>query len=104
MQEQSTPARRHAVEISRVDGTGDYALPTSYTTLTPKEREEQQQLVQAVSALNKAELFGEDQELRFVYDRHSKKPILRVVDKQTDEVIRQVPPEYVLRLADSVED
>jgi flagellar protein FlaG len=92
------------VEIGRVDGPADFTLSTAYSALTPKEREDQQQLVQAVAALNKTELFGEQQELRFVYDRYSKKPILRVVDKQTDEVIRQVPPEYVLRLAESMDD
>jgi len=92
------------VEIGRIDGAGDFTLPTAYTSLTPKEREDQQQLVQAVAALNKSELFGQEQELRFVYDRYSKKPILRVVDKQTDEVIRQVPPEYVLRLAESMDE
>lgn len=92
------------MEIGRVDGAGEFTLSTAYTSLTPKEREDQKQLVQAVAALNKTELFGEEQELRFVYDRHSKKPILRIVDKHTDEVIRQVPPEYVLRLAASVDE
>lgn len=92
------------MEIGRIDGAGDFTLPTGYTSLTPKEREDQQQLVRAVAALNKAELYGQEQELRFVYDRYSKKPILRIVNKQTDEVIRQVPPDYVLRLAESMDE
>ncbi len=56
-------------------------------------------LVKAVQALNGAELFGQNYELTFVMDRDSHRPVLRLVDRDTREVIRQIPPDYVLRMA-----
>jgi flagellar protein FlaG len=60
---------------------------------------EQRALIQAVKALNAAELFGQNCELTFVLDRETRRPLVRLVDRKTNEVIRQIPPEYVLRMA-----
>ncbi len=57
------------------------------------------ELIRAVHAVNGAELFGQNSELTFSFDRQSRKPLIRVVDRRTNEVIRQIPPESVLRLA-----
>jgi uncharacterized FlaG/YvyC family protein len=65
-------------------------------------RAEQDQLIKAVQAVNEAQVFGENTELVFVLDRHTRKPVLRLVDRRTQEVIRQVPPETALRLAGSL--
>jgi uncharacterized FlaG/YvyC family protein len=67
-------------------------------------RAEQDQLIKAVKAVNGAQVFGENTELVFVLDRHTRRPLLRLVDRKTHEVIRQVPPESVLRLAVSLSD
>jgi uncharacterized FlaG/YvyC family protein len=37
--------------------------------------------------------------LVFVFDRDTHQPIMRVVDSKTNEVIMQLPPDYVLNLA-----
>jgi uncharacterized FlaG/YvyC family protein len=37
-----------------------------------------------------------------VVDRASRRAIVRIVDKQTHEVINQIPAEYVLRLAEEL--
>jgi len=89
------------MEIRSIDSIGSLSAPSLITPLTPQERADQQKLIQAVQAVNQGQVFGEDSEVRFVFDRYTKKPVLRVVDKNTDEVIRQVPPEYVLRLAEN---
>lgn len=68
--------------------------------LSAQDRAQQQQLVQAVHAVNLAEVFGQNTELTFSFEPKTHRAILRVVDKETGEVIRQLPPEYVLRLAD----
>jgi len=60
------------------------------------------QLIQAVKAVNTAELLGENRELTFSLDRESRRTILRIVDRKTREVVRQIPPEYVLRLAEDL--
>lgn len=61
----------------------------------PQHRE----LIQAVKAVNVAELFGQNSELTFVLDRETHRPLVRLVDRDTNEIIRQIPPEYVLRIA-----
>lgn len=60
----------------------------------------QRQLIQAVKAVNGAELFGRDSELTFVFDRQTHKALVRVVDKRTREVVMQIPPEHVIRMAE----
>jgi flagellar protein FlaG len=60
---------------------------------------ENRELIQAVKAVNQAELFGSGNELSFTMDRDSKRPVIRIVDRTTKEVIRQLPPEYLLRMA-----
>jgi len=57
------------------------------------------QVVQAVKALNGSEMFGQDNELLFVPDRQTQRMVVRVVNRKTGEVLSQIPPEYVLRLA-----
>jgi flagellar protein FlaG len=73
-------------------------------TLTPQERVEQRQLTRAVRAINQARLFGEGNELTFALERGMDKPVVRIIDKETKEVIRQIPPEYLLRLAETLDE
>ena len=61
---------------------------------------QQRQLIQAVKAVNGAELFGHDSELTFVFDRQTHKALVRVIDKRTREVVMQIPPEHVIRMAE----
>ena len=65
---------------------------------------DQRALIQAVKAVNAAELLGQDSELTFVFDRASRRAVVRIVNRETREVIRQVPDEYVLRLAEKVRE
>jgi flagellar protein FlaG len=61
---------------------------------------EDRQIIKAVKALNATELFGQNSELTFVLDRDTRRPLVRIVDRETREVIRQIPPEYALRMAE----
>jgi flagellar protein FlaG len=93
------------VEIGKVDQAyGIAAVLPAAPTVSPEQRAEQQRMVQAVKAINSAELFGDASELTFTFDRNSKKMILKLVDRETKEVIRQIPPEYLLRLAEDLSD
>ncbi|MDX2151316.1 MAG: flagellar protein FlaG [Bryobacteraceae bacterium] len=66
----------------------------------PEEvRAEQRQLIQAVKAVNEANLFGNSNELAFSVDRQTRRVVTRLVDVKTREVIRQIPEETVLKLA-----
>jgi len=42
--------------------------------------------------------------LKFTIDERQGKPVVSVVDKETDEVIRQIPSEVALQVADALED
>lgn len=70
------------------------------STVVPTEGlSQQRELIQAVRALNAAELFGQNSELTFVLDRETHRALVRLIDRKTNEVIRQIPPEYLLRMA-----
>ena len=59
------------------------------------------EVVQAVKALNGSQMFGQDNELLFQQDRDTRRMVVRVVNRKTQEVVSQIPAEYVLRLANS---
>ena len=61
------------------------------------------QLVTAVRALNKSELYGEDRQLQFARDPGTRMMVIRIVRPNTGEVIEQIPPEHVLRAFESLE-
>jgi flagellar protein FlaG len=57
-------------------------------------------LVQAVKAINAIEMFGQNNELTFFLDRNTHRAVVRIVNRNTREVVQQIPSEYVLRLAE----
>jgi flagellar protein FlaG len=71
--------------------------------LTPRERAEQSRLIQAVKYVNQSGVFGSSDELTFSADAETGRPVIRLVNKETKEVIRQIPAEYLLRLAERPE-
>jgi flagellar protein FlaG len=62
------------------------------------------EVARAVRALNEAQAVGASSELRFAVDRATGESLIRIVDRATNEVITQVPPEAVLRLAAVLRD
>jgi flagellar protein FlaG len=79
-----------------------HALP-AVTAPSPTENLAQnREVIQAVKAVNAAELLGQNNELTFLFDRDTQRPIIRLVDRKTGAVIRQIPPEYVLRMAEDL--
>jgi uncharacterized FlaG/YvyC family protein len=55
-----------------------------------------------VKAVNASGMLGRDNELTFVLDRVSRRAVTRIVNKQTGEVVDQIPAEYVLRMAEEL--
>ena len=76
--------------------------PVLDTKIDQQEVSERRELVKAIKAINATEFFGENYELTFVLDRETRRPLMRIIDRQTREVIRQLPPEYTLRLAEEI--
>jgi uncharacterized FlaG/YvyC family protein len=77
-------------------------LAPNVSATPPAEQQapENRQIVVAVKALNESGMLGENRELAFVRDPRTQRPVIQVVDRTTREVISQIPPEYVLRLAE----
>ena len=76
--------------------------PSAAQPSMPELRAENQKLIQAVKALNATELFGQNSELTFVMDRKTHRPLVRIIDRKTGKVIRQIPPEYVVRMSEDL--
>lgn len=75
------------------------APPAAVPSIPADQVAQNRQVIQAVKALNNTEMFGHDNELLFVKDGQSQRMVVRVVNKKTNEVLSQIPPEYVLALA-----
>ena len=73
--------------------------PIADVQITPQQRAERTALVLATKAANELQSFGPTSEVTFSIDRVTHKPLLQIVDRQTREVIAQLPPEYLLRIA-----
>jgi uncharacterized FlaG/YvyC family protein len=78
------------------------ALPATAPAIPVDQAAEKREVVQAVKALNGTEMFGQENELLFQRDSQTQRMVIRVVNRKTKEVVTQVPPEYVLRLAEDL--
>jgi len=87
------------MDVAPVTNPGQ-ALPVVLDTASPKWLVENRELVRSVKSINASELFGEGSELTFALDRDTQRPVVRVVNPQTGEVLWQSPAEYMLRLAE----
>ena len=61
------------------------------------------QLVAAARSLNRAELLGQGRTLRLRRGAPGKGPRVQVVDRESGEVVDELPPEAVLRMVDELE-
>ena len=60
------------------------------------------EIARAVREINEGGGVGPSSELRFAIDRDSGQPLIRIVDRVTDQVITQIPPEAILRIAEMI--
>jgi flagellar protein FlaG len=63
-----------------------------------EEAAQRRQLLQATQSVNDSGFLGKNQ-LVFMLDRQTHRAVIRVVDRTTQQVVSQIPPEYVLQLA-----
>jgi uncharacterized FlaG/YvyC family protein len=64
---------------------------------------ENRDVVHAVKALNATEMFGQENVLMFQMDRQTRRMVVRVINRQTQEVVSQIPAEYILRLSEDLQ-
>jgi uncharacterized FlaG/YvyC family protein len=61
------------------------------------EKVQRRQLMQAAKTVNESGIFGNNQ-IVFAVDSATHRPVIRIEDRDTHEVIQQLPPEYMLEL------
>jgi flagellar protein FlaG len=61
---------------------------------------DQKALLQAVKTVNNAKMFGEENELTFKIDPKAGLAIVRIVNRQTGDLVAQIPTEDVLKMAE----
>jgi uncharacterized FlaG/YvyC family protein len=71
---------------------------TAAVSVPPEEAAQRRQLVQAAKSVNGSGMLGQNQ-LVFSLDPSTHHMVMRVENRDTHEVVLQVPPEYVMRLA-----
>jgi len=74
------------------------SMPASFESDAAIQR---RQVTQAVNSINDSGTLGRN-ELVFFVDNQTHRPVVQVQNRETHEVVLQIPPEYVLRLAEGV--
>ncbi|WP_111496545.1 MULTISPECIES: flagellar protein FlaG [Marinobacter] len=101
--EGNTPsARAQAASDSRVVALRQASDQSRVQRLENQQEAQKESLDKAVSQLNDF-VQTVQRDLQFEVDNDSGKTIVRVVDQQTDEVIRQIPDDVALRLAENLQ-
>ena len=72
--------------------------PVGRPQASAEQAAQTRQLLQAAKSVNESGVLGQNQ-LVFLVDPQTHRPVFRIVDRTTQQVISQIPPEYVLRLA-----
>lgn len=80
----------------------DAPAPFAPATIPAERLAEEREIVQAVKALNGAEMFGHENQLMFQRDSQTQRMVIRMVDRRTNEVVAQIPSEHVLRMAEDL--
>jgi flagellar protein FlaG len=89
-------------ERSAAVATAKAAAPAAPPARPDAAEPDHATLTQAVDKLNTA-VRGMAQGLEFSIDRDSKRTVVKVIDQQTKEVIRQVPSQEVLEIAKAID-
>jgi flagellar protein FlaG len=93
--------REVVMEITAVDRSAQ-PQTAPVATIPVEQAAENRDVVRAIKALNGTEMFGEENQLMFRRDPETQRMVIRVVNRQTEEVVSQIPAEYVLRLAEDL--
>ena len=87
------------MDITALQGVAPTPAPVPSGT---EHAAENREIVTAIKSINATELAGSNSELTFVFERFTGRPLIRLVDRTTRNVIQQIPPEYMLRWAEEI--
>lgn len=100
---QNGPPVQEANAAKTVRQTEQKAENQSVQQFQPVEQEKQEPLENVVSDINSM-VQDLTRELQFKVDEESGETVVRVIDKATDELIRQIPAEEILELRKRLEE
>jgi flagellar protein FlaG len=69
-----------------------------------QEQVESREMIRAVKAMNETAAMGNRNELTYSWDRDLRRPVVRLVNRETGEVIRQIPAQELLEMARALAD
>ena len=87
-------------EVGAVQSSDVNAARQSPQGQSGEQAAKNRELVKAIKAINEGQELGPNSELRFAFDRGTGQPLIKIVDRVTNEVISQLPPEVILRAAE----
>jgi len=87
------------MEVSSISSSGNWAR--SSASAPAEKLAERRPLIHAAKLVNQSGALGKNQ-LVISVDSATHRPVIRIEDRETHEVVLQVPPEYVLRLAENL--
>jgi len=90
------------MDISSINLSVAHVTPPAEPASAQTANAEQRTLIQAVRAVDAIQLFGQENELTFVVDRTTRRVVVRIVNRNSGEVVRQIPAEHVLQLAEEM--
>lgn len=93
-------ARQAVAGLQRQDAAETELPERAVKGLTPGQEEEQ--LRDAADRTNEF-VKGISQSLQFSVDKDTGKTVVKVIDRETDEVIRQIPPKEMLEIAKALD-
>ena len=102
---QSAPAhieRNIAVADTSFAGASSAPVATAAAVEPPKAAPSPEQVTQALKSINKT-LQSLSQGLEFTIDEDSQRTIVKVVDRETKDVIRQMPSKEALEIAKALD-
>ena len=86
--------------IAETQGLRDVAPRRSGDGPSAEAASRNREIERAVKTFNEGGGAGANSELRFAIDNETGQALIRIVDRTTDEVITQFPPESTLRTAE----
>ncbi|PAV27388.1 flagellar protein FlaG [Tamilnaduibacter salinus] len=102
-QKTSAPTATSAGSTSQpVSPQSSEAAPSKAERLNQKNEKQEEALNEAVTQLNDF-VQTVQRDLEFEVDRESGETVVKVIDQETDEVVRQIPDELAMRLAESLQ-
>ncbi len=90
------------MNLSSISSIASQISATSASAQSPPKppTQDQRALIQAVKAVNGAEMFGQENEVTFKIDRAAGIAVVRVVNKKTGALVQQIPSEQILKMAE----